>query len=139
MGDAGAQQLDLIVRMLERLERRMDDMESSARESRGRMHQRLDDQAASIAELRTDFEVAATIAEQQRQGVEALAEKHFDTAKAIGERIDKLQPDIDQWRQMRKLGYGFSGLLVALGISGSAFIVYLGETARAIARKWLGV
>lgn len=122
------QAIDAILRLLERLDARIDEMEKNARESRGRLHQRMDEQGESIGELRKDIEIAAMVTAQQR-----------DTIVALGGQIAKIEPDVDQWRQMRKLGYGFSGLLVALGVTGSGAIIYLGETARAAIRKWLGV
>lgn len=125
MADAS---LDLVIGLLRDLNRRIDDMEMSARESRGRMHSRLDEQAAGVAELRKDIEIATHVAAQQREAI-----------KGLDEKIAKMEPDIDQWRQMRRLGYGFSGLLVALGMTGAGVLIYLGETARAVVRKWLGV
>lgn len=122
------QAIETILRLLERLDGRIDAMEKSAGESRGRIHKRMDEQGDSIGEIRKDIEIAALVTAQQR-----------DTIIALADKISKIEPDVDQWRQMRRLGYGFSGLLVALGVTGSGAIIYLGETARAAIRKWLGV
>ena len=128
MAETDAAALHAILQLLERVDRRIDEMEKNSRLSRGRIHERLDEQAKAISEVREDIAIAATVSGQQREAM-----------KDLDDKIGKMQPDVDQWRQIRKLGYGFSGLLVALGMTGAGLLIYLGETARAVARKWLGI
>jgi hypothetical protein len=128
LSETNAAMLDAILKLLERVERRIDENEQNASVSRGRIHERMDEQAAAISEIRKDVEISAMVVAQQR-----------DVITELDGKITKVQPDIEQWRQVRRLGYGFSAVLVAVGMTGAGLLIYLGETARVIVRKWLGI
>jgi hypothetical protein len=127
-------------RAVERLERQSEAQDRLSSESRARVHERLDLQATVIAEIEIKIERTGHVAAQQRDMVAAMGEGIDQRIAGLTKRIDaEIQPAVQSWRQMQTLGFGFAFIATALGVTGATVAFYLGETAKAFARKWLGI
>lgn len=130
-----ADEEDPIMRVLGRLEAKVDNLADDQREdreqtrvSRSRIHERLDEHTEIINQVQSDIRVAAGIDAQVRNELDGLA-------KAVHQvRVDH-EPAVQDMHKLR-LGLMFvGGLLVASGVTLAA----AGEAAASAVRSWLKI
>ena len=117
---------------VEQLRRDFDDEKNAARESRAAIHRRLDEHADDIGRLRTDVTIMGHVDAQLRDEVKALAETVEENQKSAA-------PSLAEWKTMKRVGLGVSGLLALGGLSVGAALVWAGDTAVTWARHWLRI
>lgn len=131
------------MRVLGRLEGKVDAVgerlnsleEEAARErvrisdSMRRIHDRIDDQSTKIADVEKTMVAAGAVVAQQRDVITGLKETIDDT----------ISPAVSDWNRIKTLGWGFSGLLVAAGITGASLWTWAGDALLALVRKWLKI
>lgn len=131
---------DEVLRVLGRLEAKVDNLAESQRDdretarndreaaqvSRARIHERLDEHSTLIGQVQSDIRVAA--------GIDAQVRVELDTmAKAVQQVRTDHEPAVNDMRKLR-LGLMFmGGLLVASGVTLAA----AGEAAASAVRTWL--
>lgn len=124
---------DEVLRVLGRLEAKVDNLSEDqredreqSRESRARIHERMDDFNGALGKVQSDIRVGAGIDAQVRVELDGMA-------KAVKQvRIDH-EPAVNDMRKLR-LGLMFmGGLLVASGVTLAA----AGEAAASAVRTWL--
>lgn len=108
------------------------DEKANAHESRSVVHRRLDEQAKQISHL--DMTVAIS------GGVDATLREEIKTLK---ETVDKnhasTQPALDDWRRIKTLGVGISGIIALAGLTAGATITYASDGAVSWLRHWLKI
>lgn len=137
---------DDIMRALGRVEGRLTGIEESvsllredlseekdnAHESRSVIHRRLDEQMKQIHLLDKVVEISS--------GVDATLREEI---KSLKETVDKnhaaTQPALDEWRRMKTIGYGVSGLIAFAGLTTGGIIAYASDGAVAAFRHWLKI
>jgi hypothetical protein len=105
---------------------------SEARDNRKRIHDRLDLQVREHSEVEGKIITVGLTLEQQRLSIERLAEK-------VDANQEAAQISADEWKRIKTLGCGFSGILVAVGVTGGGFLIWAGDISVALARKWLRI
>jgi len=127
---------DDIMRVLGRLEEGVRQLREDfnvekdlARENRAKLHERLDKQGDEISELEKTVIVAGHTVAQQR-----------DVITGLKDTIDRdVQPTIGEFKEIQKLGRGVAMVLVALGFTAGGIVIWAGDMAVAVARKWLRI
>ncbi|MBX4899490.1 hypothetical protein HJA80_29090 [Rhizobium bangladeshense] len=96
------------------------------------MHRRLDEQAKQIAHLDTTVAISG--------GVDATLREEI---KALKETVDKnhaaTQPALEDWKRIKTIGYGVSGLIAIAGLTVGATITWASDGAVAWLRHWLKI
>lgn len=137
---------DDILRALGRVEGRLAGIEESvarlrddfsdekdhAHESRSVIHSRLDDQAKQISRLDTTVAISGGVDAQLRDQMKSLEKTVDDNHKAT-------QPALEEWRRMKTIGYGISGLIAFAGLTVGGVIAYMSDGAVAALRHWLKI
>lgn len=108
------------------------DEKEHAHESRATIHQRLDEQQRQISRLDTTVAISGEIDGQLRDQIAGLREK-------IGKNHEEVEPALKEWNRIKILGAGFGVVLVALGVSFGAMIMWASDTAVSIIRHWLRI
>lgn len=103
-----------------------------AHESRSVIHQRLDNQAREIAHLEKTIAVSGEIDAQVRGEIQALKE-------TVEKNQGIVAPAIDEWKRMKTLGVGISGLIALAGLTIGDIVAYMSETAVSGIRHWLKI
>jgi len=123
-----AEILQALGRLQEGVDRLREDFQEEkalAHESRAKLHSRLDDQAKEIAHLETTVAISGEIDAQIRGKIEDLKET--------------VEPQIEEWKRIKTLGMGISGLLVVAGITVGGIIVSASDAAVTAIRAWLRI
>lgn len=130
---------DDIMRVLGRIEEKVEQLEKAfktekqdAHDSRATIHRRLDEQVSQIALLDKTVEIAGMIDAQMRDRMEGLATTVADNHNAVA-------PSIEEWKRLKFLGYGVSGLIAMAGISVAGLVLWAGEAAVTTIRHWLKI
>ncbi|MCW0014927.1 DUF1515 domain-containing protein [Rhizobium sp. BT-226] len=137
---------DDILRALGRVEGRLSGIEESvsllredvsdekdnAHESRSVIHRRLDKQAKQIAHLDTTMAISGGVDATLRDEIKALKE-------TVEKNHDSVQPALEEWRRMKSIGYGISGLIAFAGLTIGGMIAYASDGAVAALRHWLKI
>lgn len=104
----------------------------NAHESRAVIHRRLDEQMKQIYLLDKVVEISS--------GVDATLREEI---KSLKETVDKnhaaTQPALEEWRRMKTIGYGVSGLIAFAGLTTGAIVTYASDGAVAAFRHWLKI
>lgn len=103
----------------------------SAATSRKAIYERHEELKEEMSSMRSDMEVAALISAQGREEVKALAGK-------IDANRDAIQPSIDDWKRIKTLGVGITGVLAIGGMSIGAFLMMGIDAFKAAMRQWFG-
>jgi hypothetical protein len=103
-----------------------------AHESRAVIHQRLDNQALQIAQMETTLAVRGQIDAQVRGEIQALKE-------TVEKNQGVVSPVIEEWKRMKTLGVGISGLIAFAGLTIGGIVAYVSETAVSGVRHWLKI
>lgn len=104
----------------------------NAHHSRSVIHRRLDEQAMQIAHLDTTVAISGGVDATLRDEIKALKE-------TVEKNHDSVQPALDEWRRMKTLGYGISGLIAFAGLTIGGMIAYASDGAVAALRHWLKI
>lgn len=96
-----------------------------SKENRATIHRRLDEQAERIAKIEAAVAISASDVEELKGA--------FETHQA------EIGPTIQEWRRMKVLGSGITGLLAIAGLSLGAFLTWAGDSAVTAIRAWLKI
>ncbi|MBA5802130.1 DUF1515 domain-containing protein [Rhizobium changzhiense] len=108
------------------------DEKDNAHESRSVIHRRLDEQAKQIAHLDTTVAISGGVDATLRDEIKALKE-------TVEKNHDSVQPALEEWRRMKSIGYGISGLIAFAGLTIGGMIAYASDGAVAALRHWLKI
>ncbi|MBX4911228.1 MULTISPECIES: DUF1515 domain-containing protein [Rhizobium] len=137
---------DDILRALGRVEGRLTGIEESvallrkdfgdekehAHESRAVIHQRLDEQQQRISRVDTTIAVSGEVEAMLRDQIKGLKETVDENHKAV-------KPTLDEWKRMKQIGYGISGLIAFAGLTVGGTVAYMSDSAVAWLRHWLKI
>ncbi|API52838.1 DUF1515 domain-containing protein [Rhizobium leguminosarum] len=137
---------DDILRALGRVEGRLSGIEESvsllredvgdekdnAHESRTVIHRRLDEQAKQIHLLDMTVTVSSSVDGQIRDEIKNLAE-------TVEKNHEAVAPTLEEWKKLKTLGYGISGLIAFAGLTIGGAVAYLSDGAVAAFRHWLKI
>jgi predicted PP-loop superfamily ATPase len=102
----------------------------SAHESRAVIHSRLDSQAKQIGHLDTTVAISGGVDAQIREEIKALKE-------TVDRNHASVQPALDEWKKLKTLGSGISGLIALSGLTIGTIIAVYGKAAIISALAWL--
>lgn len=104
----------------------------NAHDSRAVIHRRLDEQMRQINLLDKVVEISS--------GVDATLREEI---KALKETVDKnhaaTQPALEEWKRMKSIGYGISGLIAFAGLTTGAIVTWMSDGAVTWIRHWLKI
>lgn len=123
---------DLLLKMLEQLRDDFQAERETSRQSRAKLHERVDGMAEDIGAIRGDIRMLGQADGQARGELQALARK-------VEQNQKETQPTIDEWKRIRALGIGIAGLLAIGGVSFGAMAVWAGEGLANAIRHWLRI
>lgn len=121
----------LMGRMAEGIERLRADFgeeKSQAAASRKALYERQEELRADLSNLKSDIDMAAVISAQK---MDALASDLKDHKEAV-------QPSVDEWKRIKTLGIGITGVLALGGLSVGAMLSMGLDAFKAAVRSWLG-
>jgi predicted PP-loop superfamily ATPase len=104
----------------------------NARESRAVIHARLDSQAKQIGHLDTTVAISGGVDAQIREKIKALKE-------TVDRNHAATQPALEEWKRLKTLGYGISGLIAVAGLTVGSIVAYMSDGAIAWVRHWLKI
>lgn len=104
----------------------------SAHESRAVIHRRLDEQSRQINLLDKVVEISSGVDVTLREEIKALKE-------TVDRNHASVQPALEEWRRMKTIGYGISGLIAFAGLTVGGIIAYMSDGAVAALRHWLKI
>ncbi|MBY5442118.1 DUF1515 domain-containing protein [Rhizobium leguminosarum] len=108
------------------------DEKDNAHESRSVIHRRLDEQARQIHLLDMTVTVSSNVDSQIREEIKTLKE-------TVDKNHDSVAPTLEEWKKMKTLGYGISGLIAFAGLTIGGMIAYASDGAVAALRHWLKI
>lgn len=108
------------------------DEKDNAHESRSVIHRRLDEQAKQIHLLDMTITVSSNVDGQIREEIKTLK----DTVEKNHEAV---APTLEEWKKMKTLGYGISGLIAFAGLTVGGMVAYASDGAVAALRHWLKI
>ncbi|MBB4342161.1 DUF1515 domain-containing protein [Rhizobium leguminosarum] len=137
---------DDILRALGRVEGRLSGIEESvsllredvsdekdnAHQSRSVIHRRLDEQAKQISHLDTTVAITGGVDAQIREEIKSLKD-------TVDKNHAATQPALEEWRRMKTIGYGISGLIAFAGLTVGAVVTWASDGAVAALRHWLKI
>jgi archaellum component FlaC len=110
----------------------LSDEKDNAHESRAVIHRRLDEQAKQIHLLDMTVTVSSNVDGQIREEIKTLK----DTVEKNHEAV---APTLEEWKKMKTLGYGISGLIAFAGLTIGGIVAYASDGAVAALRHWLKI
>ena len=116
---------------LDHMQRDFAEEKRSATESRRALYERHDDLQEQIGGLKMDLQISGQITAQVREEVKTVSEK-VDQHKA------EIQPSVEDWKKIKTLGLGVTGVLAIGGLSVGAFLSMGWDALKAAMRSWLG-
>ena len=129
---------DAILLALGRLQASMDHMQRdfaeekrSATESRRALYERHDDLQEQIGGLKMDLQISGQITAQVREEVKTVSQK-------VDQHKSDIQPSLDDWRKIKSLGLGVTGVLAIGGLSVGALLAMGWDAFKAALRSFLG-
>jgi predicted nuclease with TOPRIM domain len=125
---AVTEQTDLLLKMMEQLRDDFQDEREASRQSRTKLHERVDGISDDIGAIRGDIRILGEVDGQVRGEVQALSK-----------RVDNAQPTLEEWRRIRAIGIGLVGLLALGGMSVGAALAWAGEGVVNAIRQWLRI
>lgn len=123
---------DMLLKMLEQLRDDFRDEREASRQSRSKLHERVDGMADDVGAIRGDIQILGEVDGQIRGEVQSLR----DTVEANQKNV---QPTVDEWRRIRAIGLGIVGLLAIGGVSLGAALAWAGEGVVSAVRHWLRI
>lgn len=113
---------------IERLRADFSEEKASAAASRKVIHERHEELRSDLSNLKSDIDMAAVISAQK---IDALASDLKDHKAAV-------QPSVEEWKRIKTLGIGITGVLAIGGLSVGAMLSMGLDAFRAALRSWLG-
>lgn len=95
------------------------------------MHERHDELASDLSNLRLDVGITGQINAQVREEVKALGER-------VAQHKAEIQPSIEDWRKIKNLGLGITGILAIGGLSVGAMLTMGLDAVKSLLRQWIG-
>lgn len=114
------------------LRQEMSEEKANAHESRAVIHKRLDEQARQIAHLNTRAAISGGADAQLRDEVLTLKE-------TVEKNQETVAPALEEWKRMKTIGYGISGLIAFAGLTTGGVIAYASDGAVGALRHWLKI
>lgn len=108
------------------------DEKENAHESRSVIHRRLDEQGKQINLLDKAVEINAGVDAQVRDQLKSIKE-------TVQKNHDAVQPTLEEWKRLKTLGYGISGLIAFAGLTIGGMVAYASDGAVAWLRHWLKI
>lgn len=115
----------------DRLREDFDVEKLSAAQSRRAIYERHETLGDGLVNLKKDVEIAALISAQGREEMKKLAVR-------IDEHREAIQPSIEDWKRIKNLGLGITGVLALGGLSVGALMSMGLDAFRAALRQFLG-
>ncbi|RXT18780.1 DUF1515 domain-containing protein [Rhizobium leguminosarum] len=114
------------------LREEVSDEKDSAHESRSVIHRRLDEQAKQIHLLDMTITVSSGVDGQIREEIKSVKE-------TVEKNHEAVAPTLEEWKKMKTLGYGISGLIAFAGLTVGGIVAYMSDGAVAALRHWLKI
>ncbi|MCJ9692985.1 DUF1515 domain-containing protein [Rhizobium sp. PRIMUS64] len=114
------------------LREEVSDEKDSAHESRSVIHRRLDEQAKQIHLLDMTITVSSGVDGQIREEIKSVKE-------TVEKNHEAVAPTLEEWKKMKTLGYGISGLIAFAGLTVGGIVAYASDGAVAWIRHWLKI
>ncbi|WP_018445495.1 membrane protein [Rhizobium gallicum] len=108
------------------------DEKDNARESRAVIHRRLDEQSQQIHLLDKVVEISSGVDATLREEIKSIKE-------TVEKNHEAVAPTLEEWKKMKTLGYGISGLIAFAGLTIGGTIAYASDGAVAWVRHWLKI
>ncbi len=113
---------------VERLRQDFGEEKAQASQSRKLLYERQEEVRGELSALKSDIDMAAVVTSQ----------KLGDLTKELADHKLAVQPSIDEWKRIRTLGIGITGVLAIGGLSVGAMLSMGLDAFRAALRSWLG-
>ncbi|TBY41578.1 DUF1515 domain-containing protein [Rhizobium leguminosarum] len=104
----------------------------NAHDSRAVIHKRLDEQAKQIAHLDTTVAISGGVDATLREEIKGLKE-------TVAKNQEAVQPALEEWKHMKRLGVGISGLIALAGLTIGGLLSWAGDAAVTAIRHWLKI
>ncbi len=117
---------------ISRLREDFGDEKDHAHESRAVIHRRLDEQTSQIGKLETTVAISGQVDAQLRDQIADLRDQVEGNQAAVS-------PAIEEWKRMKALGYGISGLIALAGLTIGGVVAWASDGAVAALRHWLRI
>ncbi|MDR9781575.1 DUF1515 domain-containing protein [Rhizobium redzepovicii] len=114
------------------LRNEVSDEKENAHESRSVIHRRLDEQAKQINLLDKVVEINSGVDAQVREELKVIKE-------TVQKNHEAVQPTLEDWKRLKTLGYGISGLIAFAGLTIGGMVAYASDGAVAWLRHWLKI
>ncbi|MBX5190109.1 DUF1515 domain-containing protein [Rhizobium sp. NZLR3b] len=114
------------------LRNEVSDEKENAHESRSVIHRRLDEQGKQINLLDKSVEINAGVDAQVRDQLKSIKE-------TVQKNHESVQPTLEEWKRLKALGYGISGLIAFAGLTIGGMVAYASDGAVAWLRHWLKI
>lgn len=110
---------------LERVEQLQEEERREAKENRSKIHARLDQHVRDVGEIEEKVIIIGQTLGQQRETIETLSKD--------------VRPALSEWARIKTLGWGFSFLLTAIGVTAGSLLMWFSDTAATALRRWLRI
>lgn len=104
----------------------------NAHEHRAIIHQRIDEQSQQIGHLETTVAISGEIDAQLRDQIQELKDTVDKNHAEVG-------PAIEEWRRLKTIGVGISGLIAISGLTIGGLVAWMGDSLITTARHWLKI
>ncbi|MGZ2484250.1 hypothetical protein ACVITL_002773 [Rhizobium pisi] len=108
------------------------DEKDNARESRAVIHRRLDEQRQQIHLLDKVVEISSGVDATLREEIKSIKE-------TVEKNHEAVAPTLEEWKKMKTIGYGISGLIAFAGLTVGGVVAYMSDGAVAWIRHWLKI
>ncbi|MBY5899395.1 hypothetical protein HFO88_03465 [Rhizobium leguminosarum] len=96
------------------------------------IHGRLDEQRQQIHLLDKVVEISSGVDATLREEIKSIKE-------TVEKNHEAVAPILEEWKKMKTLGYGISGLIAFAGLTIGGMIAYASDGAVAWVRHWLKI
>lgn len=104
---------------------------ASAAESRRILYQKTDALSKELSSVQNDLVINGLTTAQVREEVKSLGEN-------VAQHKALIQPSIDDWKKLKTLGLGISGILAVGGLSVGALLAMGVDAVKAAVKSWAG-
>lgn len=108
------------------------DEKENAHESRAVIHKRLDDQTNKFGHLEMTVAISGGVDAQLRDQIAELR-------KTVEENHAAVAPALEEWKRMKTLGVGISGLIALAGLTIGGMVAWASDGLIAALRHWLRI
>ncbi|MBB2709639.1 UNVERIFIED_ORG: gas vesicle protein [Rhizobium etli] len=114
------------------LREEVSDEKQNAHESRSVIHRRLDEQGTQINLLDKAVVINAGVDAQVRDELKSIKE-------TVQKNHETIQPTLEEWKRLKTLGYGVSGLIAFAGLTIGGMVAYASDGAATWIKHWLKI